>query len=167
MVGAVVLSPTYGASQEAVVGSAQRIVVGRARAPRDAGVQHCLELFGSLRSYFELEGSARSIIQFEGVLPEAATCVAYAPVDLDGETGVVVDVLPEVYGLIRLAVHLASCLYAKVAVDSDIPLLVRKHTISVLTSDTVRANAAHTTTITPTIFHSFSGDCETTPVSSA
>ena len=31
------------ASQEAVVGSAQRVVVARARAPRDAAVQHRLE----------------------------------------------------------------------------------------------------------------------------
>ena len=36
---------------------------------------------------FELEESARSVVQFEGVLPEAAPCVAYAPVDLDGQVG--------------------------------------------------------------------------------
>ena len=40
------------------------------------------------------EGSARSVVQFEGVLPEAAPCVAYAPVDLDGRVGIVVDVHP-------------------------------------------------------------------------
>ena len=84
MVGALVLSPTDAASQEPVVGSAQRVVVARARAPRDAAVQHYLEYFGSKHLYFELEGSARSVVQFEGVLREAAPYVAYAPVDLDG-----------------------------------------------------------------------------------
>ena len=48
MVGAIVISPTDTASQEpVVVGSAQRVVVARARAPRDAAVQHCLEYLGS------------------------------------------------------------------------------------------------------------------------
>ena len=97
-------SPTDAASQEHVAGLAQRVVVVRARAPRDAAVQHCLE------------ESARSVVQFEGVLPEAAPCVAYAPVDLDGQIGIVVDVPPEVYKLVRL----------NVAADSDIPFS-RKH----------------------------------------
>ena len=52
------------------------------------------------------------------------------------------------------------------AVASGIPL-VRKHMISVLASGTVRPNAAHTVTITTIIFLSCSGDCETTPASSA
>ena len=47
------------------------------------------------------------------MLPEAAPCVPYAPVDLDGQVGIVVDVSPEVYKLIRLVVHLARCLYAE------------------------------------------------------
>ena len=47
MVGAIVLSPTDAASQEPVVGSAQRVVVARARALRDAAVQHCLEYLGT------------------------------------------------------------------------------------------------------------------------
>ena len=34
MVGAIVLSPTDAANQEAVVGSAQRVVVAREQAPR-------------------------------------------------------------------------------------------------------------------------------------
>ena len=46
MVGAIVLSPTDAGGQEAVVGSAQRVVVARVRAPRDAAVQHCLEYLG-------------------------------------------------------------------------------------------------------------------------
>ena len=62
MVGAIMLSPTDAASQEPVVGSAQRVVVARARAPRDAAVQHCLEYLGSKHPDFELEGSARSIV---------------------------------------------------------------------------------------------------------
>ena len=64
MVGAIVPSPTDAASQEAVVSSAQRVVVTRARAPRDAAVQHCLEYLGSEHPDFELEGSARSVVQF-------------------------------------------------------------------------------------------------------
>ena len=96
MVGAIVLSPNDAASQEPVAGSAQRVVVARARAPRDAAVQHCLEYLGSQHPEFELEGSARSVVQFEGVLPEATLCVAYAPVDLDGQVGILVDVSPEV-----------------------------------------------------------------------
>ena len=87
-----------------MVGSAQRVVVAHARAPRDAAVHHCLEYLGSWHPDFELEGSARTVIQFEGVLPEAAPCVAYAPVDLNGQIGVVVDVSPEVYKLARLVV---------------------------------------------------------------
>ena len=35
------------ASQEPVVDSAQRVVVARARAPRDAAVQHCFEYLDS------------------------------------------------------------------------------------------------------------------------
>ena len=48
-----------------------------------------------------------------GVLPEAAPYVAYAPIDLDGQVGTVVDVPPEVYELVRLVVHLARCVYAE------------------------------------------------------
>ena len=115
MVGAIiVLSPTDAASQEPVVGSAQRVVVARAQALHDTAVQHCLECLGSLHPDFELEGSTRSVVQFEGVLPEAAPyCVAYAPVDLDGQVGILVDVSPEVYKLVRLVLHLARCLYAE------------------------------------------------------
>ena len=47
VVGTIVLSPTDAASQEPVVGSAQRVVVASARAPRDATVQHCLEYLDS------------------------------------------------------------------------------------------------------------------------
>ena len=44
MVGAIVLSPTDAANQEAVMGSAQRVVVTRAQARRDAAVQHYLDI---------------------------------------------------------------------------------------------------------------------------
>ena len=70
---------------DVVMGSAQRVVVACARAPRDAVVQRCLEYLGS---DFELEGSARSVVQFEGILPEAAPCVAYSPIDLDGQVSI-------------------------------------------------------------------------------
>ena len=85
MVGAIVHSPTDAASQEAVVGLAQRVVVARARAPRDAAVQHFLEYLCSDHPDFGLKGSARLVVQFEGILPEAAPCVEYAPIDLDGQ----------------------------------------------------------------------------------
>ena len=52
MVCANVLSPTDAASQEAVMGSAQRVVVARARAPCDSAVQHCLEFVVSDHQYF-------------------------------------------------------------------------------------------------------------------
>ena len=64
--------------------SAQCVVVARARAPRDAAVQHCIEYLDSEHPDFELEGSARSAVQFEGLLKEAAPCLAYAPIGLDG-----------------------------------------------------------------------------------
>ena len=41
MIVAIVLSPTNAASPEHVVGSAQRVVGARARAPRDTAVHHC------------------------------------------------------------------------------------------------------------------------------
>ena len=93
MIGAIFISPPDAASQEAMVGSAQCVVVARAQAPRDAAVQQCLEYPGSEHFDFELEGSARSVVQFEGVLPEAAPwcVVAYAPIDLDGQVVIVVD----------------------------------------------------------------------------
>ena len=113
MIGAIILSPTDAANQEAVVGTARHVVVAHARASRDAVVQQCLEYLGSEHPDFELEGSATLVVQFEGVLPEAAPRVAYAPIDLDGQVGIVVDVPPEVYELVRLVVHLARCLYAE------------------------------------------------------
>ena len=68
--------------------------MARARAPRDADVQHFLEHVGFQHPDLELEGSARSVVQYEGILPEAAPGVAYAPVDLDGQVDVVVDIPP-------------------------------------------------------------------------
>ena len=108
MVGPNVLLPTLAVNLEAVAGSAQCVVVARARALCDAAVHHCLEYLGSKHPGFELEGSARSVVQFEGVFPEAAPCVTYAPVDLDGQVNIVVDVPP-----VRLVVHLVRCLYAE------------------------------------------------------
>ena len=70
-----------------MVGSAHRVVVARARAPRDTVVQHCLGYLGSERPDFELDGSAPSVVQFEGVLPNAAPCIVYAPIYLNGQVG--------------------------------------------------------------------------------
>ena len=55
----IVISPTDAAILETVVNSAQRVVVVRARTPRDAAVQHCLEYLGSKHPDLELEGSVR------------------------------------------------------------------------------------------------------------
>ena len=60
---------------------------------------------------FELEGSARSVVYFEGVLPEAALYVAYAPLDLDRQVSIVVEVAPESNELVRLVAHLANSLH--------------------------------------------------------
>ena len=129
MVGAI-CSPTDAASLKTVVGSVQ--VVARAQALRDAAVQYFFEYIGSLHPNFELEGSARSVVQFDGVLPKAAPCVAYAPVDLDGQIGVVVDVSPEVYELVRLVEHPTSCLYAEYGGGFRHPLRAETHdTVSV------------------------------------
>ena len=83
----VVISPTDAASQEVVVGLAQRVVVARARAPRDAAIQQCLEYLDSGHPDFELEASARSVVELEGVLPEAAPWFACTPVNLDRQVG--------------------------------------------------------------------------------
>ena len=81
----------------------------------------------------------------------------YAPVDLDGQVGIVVNVPSEaLYELVRLAVHLAGCLYTlNLAMTFGIPF-VRKHIVLVFASDMERPNAAHMTTITPIIFPSCS-----------
>ena len=49
VVGAIVASPTDAVSQEPEVSSAQRVVVARARSPRDAAVHHYLDYLGSMR----------------------------------------------------------------------------------------------------------------------
>ena len=86
-----------------MVGSARRVVVARARAPRDAAVSFVSSTSAlSVRILSSRGALARSVVQFEGVLPEAAPCVAYAPFDLDGQVGIVVDVSPKVYKLVRL-----------------------------------------------------------------
>ena len=166
MVGAIIFAPTGAPSEEPVVGLAQRVVVARAGASRDAAVQHSLEYPGSEHLEFELEGGARSVVEFEGVLPEAAPCVAYALVDLDGQVGTVVDVPPRYTASLVWLFTWSAASTLIMAVDSVIPL-VCKDIISVLDSDTLRLNVVHMTTITPIIFLSFSGDTETTPSLSA
>ena len=95
------------------MGSAPHVVVTRARAPRDTAEQHCLEYSGFQHPDLELEGGARSVVQFEGTLPEAAPGVAYAPVDFDRQVGVVVDVPPKVYDIVRLLLYLVGSLDAE------------------------------------------------------
>ena len=67
VVGASARLPSDAARQEAVVGSVQRVVVARARGPRDTAVQHCLEYFGFQYPDLELKGGARSVVQFKGI----------------------------------------------------------------------------------------------------
>ena len=153
MVGAIVLSSTDAPSQEPVVGSAQRVVVVRARTPRDAAVQHRLEYLGSRGA---LGRSYSSRVYFRKLhrglrkrrstsMDRSAFWLTFSPRYTN--SFVWLYTWPAAYTL-------------NVAVDSGIPL-ARKHMTSVLASDTVRPNAAHTTTIT-TIFLNCSGDCETT-----
>ena len=47
----------------------------------------------------------------------------YAPIDFDGQIGIVVDVPPEVYELLRLVVHMPRCLYAARGGGLQHPLL--------------------------------------------
>ena len=147
MVGVIiVISPADAASQEAVVDSTQRAVVARSRARRDAVVQQCLEYLGS---YFRKLHHALRMRQLTS-MDRSALWLTFPP--RYPNSFVWLYTWPA-----------ASTL--NVEVDSGIPF-VCKHMILVLASDTVRPNAAHTTTITPIIFLSCSGDCETTPASS-
>ena len=130
MVGAILFTPTNAASQEAMAGSAQRVVVARARAQREAAVQYCLEYLGSEHPYFELERSTRSVVQFEGLRTESTPCVAYVPITLGGHPGIVVDLPPEVYELVRVVVHLAHCLYAECGGGLRHPLRVLTHDLN-------------------------------------
>ena len=87
-------------------------------------------------------------------------------IDLDGQVGIVVNVSPRYRNSFVWLYTLPAASTVNVEVDSGIPF-ARKHVISVLASDTVRPNATHTTAIIPIIFLSCSGDCKTTPTSSA
>ena len=93
-------------------------------------VQHCLEYFGFQHPDLELEWSARSVVQFEEIFPDAAPGVAYAPVDLDGQVSVMVDVSPEVYELVSLFVYLTGCLDAGYGSGIRLPLRAQTHDLS-------------------------------------
>lgn len=157
------LSSSDALRGEALMGSAPRVVVGRARTLREAALKDFLEHFDFQRPDLELEGCARSDAQFKAVLPEAVPQLAYVPDNFDGQVGVMVDVPPEVSEVVHTW-PAASML--NVAAVSGNPLF-RKHTISFLASETLRPNAAHAVTITTIIFLSCSGACKTSPVSSA
>ena len=168
MVGAIILSPTDAASLRVMVGPAQRGIEANAYG------LHVTQPYSILSSTSAL--SIR-VLSSRGALGRSYNSRVYFRklhhamrmrrlTSMDRSAFFVVDVPPEVYELVRLVVHLARCLYADVAVDSSI-LFVCKHMISVFTSNVVRPNAAHTTATTPIIFLSCSGDCKTTPASSA
>ena len=91
-----------------VLGSAQGIVVTPTSIPYDdAVVQYCLDNFGFQHPDLQPEGGTRSVVQFEGVFPEDQSRIVYAPVDFDGQVGAVVDVLHEVYKIMRF-LHLTD-----------------------------------------------------------
>ena len=109
----------------------------------------------------------RSYSSRVGVLPEAAPCVAYVPVDLDGQIGVVVvedppGIRTRSFGGTSGWLPLRWIWWVPPASPSCV-----KHMISLLASDTVRPNAAHTTTITPIIFQSCSVKFQATLASSS
>ena len=160
----IVLLPTDTASQEAVDGSAQRVVVARARVSRDTAVHHYRTSAISIRilsSSGALGRSYNSRMYFRK-LHHALSMRRSTSMD-------------------RLALWLTSppryansfvwlCTWpaasmSNMVVDSDV-LFVRKHIISVLAFDAVEPNAAHTATIMSIIFLRCLDDCETTPPSS-
>ena len=99
------------ASQEAVVDSVERCVQpGLHVAQPYSIVSSTLAL--SIRILSSRRAPSRSYSS-RVYFPETAPCVAYAPVDFDGHIGIVVDALPEVYALIRMAVDLADYFYAE------------------------------------------------------
>ena len=70
------------------------------------------------------------MIEFKDLLPEAVLCVGYAPVDVDGPVGVLVDVPPKAYDLVRLVVHLVGCLYSEHGGGLWHPLRLFTHDLS-------------------------------------
>ena len=88
---------------------------------------------------------ARSVVQFEGILPEAAPGVEYAPGDRDGQVGVVVDVPPEVYEIMRLFLYLAGSLDAECGGGIRHPPCAQIHDLSIglRNGQTVRCANGH------------------------
>ena len=113
MVGAIACSPADAAIQEAVVGSAQRVVVACARGLDVMQPYSIVSSTSALSIRILSSRGALGRLSVGGCTSGAAPCAVYAPVDLDGQAGIVVDVPPEIYELVRLVIHLASCLYAE------------------------------------------------------
>ena len=84
----------------------------------------------------------------------------------EGHTGFLIHLPSAVRALIFDARRIQPFL-SLVDREVEFCVLTNCHHLQQFASDTVRLNAAHTTTITPIIFLSYSGDCETTPASSA
>ena len=140
----IVLSPTDAASQEAVVGLAQHIVVARARAPRDAAIQHCLEYLDSghpdLSSWRTLGRSYCSRVYFRKLHHE----LGIRRLTSMDRSVLWWTVPPRYTNSFVWLYNWPAASTLNVAVGSEI-LFVCKHMISVLTSETVRPNTAHTT----------------------
>ena len=136
--------PTNATSEDGVVCSAQRVVVERARAPRDAAVQqHCLEYLGSEHPDFELEGSARSVIQSRVYFRKLHHALRMRRLTSMYRSALWLT-FPSRYtnSFVGLCTWSAASTLNE-AVGSGNPFL-RKHMISVLASDPVRPNAVHT-----------------------
>ena len=156
MVGAILLSPTDAGSQEPIMGSAQRVVVARTRAPRYAAVQHCLEYLGSEHS---------DVVSRGAIGRSCSSRVFFWKLHHALRTRHSTSMHRSALWLTFPSRHTNSFvwLYTRpaastlnMAVDSGISF-TRKHMISVLTSH----DHDH-----PIIFLSCSGGCETTPASS-
>lgn len=98
---------------------------------------------------FQRKGNARSVVHFDGVVPKATPCVAYAPIDVDEQVGIMVDGSLEAYKLENFVECLNVWLLMNMALASS-PHFVREHMTSVMVSGTARRNVARTNTITCT-----------------
>lgn len=90
-------SPSDGAGQEGLLGSAKCVVTTRAWTPSDAPAQHRLEDVGFQHPDIQIMGSTRPIVQFEGILSEVVSGTVYVPVDGDSQVSVVDNVHPNVH----------------------------------------------------------------------
>ena len=146
--GAIVFSPTEAANQGPAVGSAQRVVVARAQAPRHAAVQFCPSASAlSIRilSSRAARGRSYSSRVYFRKLYHAFRMRRSTSMD---RSALWLTFTPRYTNSFVWLYTWPADSTLNVAVVSGIPF-ARKHMISALASDTVRPNAAYTTTINP------------------